>query len=246
MQYPDWVKEAKRSKELLSWIKDPDHSIQQFGSQLLFKSKQENCMLFYAVPSVEAPGKELRQLNFCGVLHLPDYLLYEAGSAIYKAAGIPEDFVFPTKESLKKELETKVSLLVKQKMEAEWSELLLRYQDQSGSLVPNISRTQIQKVSLRYLQAGKKPEELFYQHRFSFTKLQMEYTDLLFLRYVNHAEKAVQKVADKWLEKSLWEISQKKIYIGCVREEMKEMQKGLLFSRTKNKEEMNLWVSTVI
>lgn len=38
----------------------------------------------------------------------------------------------------------------------------------------------------------------------------------------------------------------KKIYIGCVREEMKEMQKGLLFSRTKNKEEMNLWVSTVI
>ena len=155
MQYPDWVKEAKRSKELLSWIKDPDHSIQQFGSQLLFKSKQENCMLFYAVPSVEAPGKELRQLNFCGVLHLPDYLLYEAGSAIYKAAGIPEDFVFPTKESLKKELETKVSLLVKQKMEAEWSELLLRYQDQSGSLVPNISRTQIQKVSLRYLQAGK-------------------------------------------------------------------------------------------
>lgn len=74
----------------------------------------------------------------------------------------------------------------------------------------------------------------------------MEYTDLLFLRYVNHAEKAVQKVADKWLEKSLWEISQKKIYIGCVREEMKEMQKGLLFSRTKNKEEMNLWVSTVI
>lgn len=61
-------------------------------------------------------------------------------------------------------------------MEAEWSELLLRYQDQSGSLVPNISRTQIQKVSLRYLQAGKKPEELFYQPRFSFTKLQMEYT----------------------------------------------------------------------
>ena len=41
MQYPDWVKEAKRSKELLSWIKDPDHSIQQFGSQLLFKSKQK-------------------------------------------------------------------------------------------------------------------------------------------------------------------------------------------------------------
>ena len=106
MQYPDWIMEAKKSRKLLSWIKDPEHSIQQFGSQLLFKSKQENCMLFYAVPSVEAPGKELRQLNFCGVLHLPDYLLYEAGSAIYKAAGIPEDFVFPTKESLKKELET--------------------------------------------------------------------------------------------------------------------------------------------
>lgn len=74
MQYPDWIMEAKKSRKLLSWIKDPEHSIQQFGSQLLFKSKQENCMLFYAVPSVEAPGKELRQLNFCGVLHLPDYI----------------------------------------------------------------------------------------------------------------------------------------------------------------------------
>ena len=226
MQYPDWVKEAKRSKELLSWIKDPDHSIQQFGSQLLFKSKQENCMLFYAVPSVEAPGKELRQLNFCGVLHLPDYLLYEAGSAIYKAAGIPEDFVFPTKESLKKELETKVSLLVKQKMEAEWSELLLRYQDQSGSLVPNINRIQVEETSKRFLEAGIKPEELFYSPSFTFEKAQMEYTDVMFLYTLNHAKKAVKMIADKWLSESFWEISQKRIYIGCVREEMKELQKG--------------------
>ena len=97
MQYPDWIMEAKKSRKLLSWIKDPEHSIQQFGSQLLFKSKQENCMLFYAVPSVEAPGKQLRQLNFCGVLHLPDYLLYEAGSAILQGGRDTGRFCFSNK-----------------------------------------------------------------------------------------------------------------------------------------------------
>ena len=33
-------------------------------------------------------------------------------------------------------------------------------------------------------------------------------------------------IADKWLSESFWEISQKRIYIGCVREEMKELQIG--------------------
>ena len=34
MQYPDWVMEAKKSRELLSWIQDPVHSIKKFHSQL--------------------------------------------------------------------------------------------------------------------------------------------------------------------------------------------------------------------
>lgn len=54
----------------------------------------------------------------------------------------------------------------------------------------------------------------------------MEYTDVMFLYTLNHAKKAVKMIADKWLSESFWEISQKRIYIGCVREEMKELQKG--------------------
>ena len=37
MQYPDWVMEAKKSRELLSWIQDPVHSIKKFHSQLFIK-----------------------------------------------------------------------------------------------------------------------------------------------------------------------------------------------------------------
>ena len=48
MQYPDWVMEAKKSRELLSWIQDPVHSIKKFHSQLFIKCQEENCMLFSA------------------------------------------------------------------------------------------------------------------------------------------------------------------------------------------------------
>lgn len=44
MQYPDWVMEAKKSRELLSWIQDPVHSIKKFHSQLFIKCQEENCI----------------------------------------------------------------------------------------------------------------------------------------------------------------------------------------------------------
>ena len=193
MQYPDWVMEAKKSRELLSWIQDPVHSIKKFHSQLFIKCQEENCMLFYV---------------------------------FYQAVGIPADFLFPTKESLKKEVEMKVTHLVKNMMDTNWDQLLLKYQHQRSSLVPNINRIQVEETSKRFLEAGIKPEELFYSPSFTFEKAQMEYTDVMFLYTLNHAKKAVKMIADKWLSESFWEISQKRIYIGCVREEMKELQKG--------------------
>ncbi len=48
----------------------------------------------------------LRKPKLCGVLYLPDYSLYEVHTAVfYQAVGIPADFLFPTRESLKKEVE---------------------------------------------------------------------------------------------------------------------------------------------
>ena len=108
----------------------------------------------------------------------------------------------------------KVTHLVKNLIDTKWDKLLLKYQNQRDSLFPNINRTQVQETSKRYLKAKIKP-----------AKMQVEYTDVMFLYCLNHHEKAVQIIADKWLKESLWEISQKRIYLGCVREEMEELQK---------------------
>ena len=114
---------------------------------------------------------------------------------------------------------------MKNLIDTKWDKLLLKYQNQRDSLFPNINRTQVQETSKRYLKTQIKPEELFYSPKFSFAKMQVEYTDVMFLYCLNHHEKAVQMIADKWLKESLWEISQKRIYLECVREEMEELQK---------------------
>lgn len=64
-------------------------------------------MLFYAA-SPWRDCLQLRKPKLCSILYLPDYSLYEADSVFYQAVGIPADFLFPTKESLKKEVEMKV------------------------------------------------------------------------------------------------------------------------------------------
>ena len=86
MQYPDWVMEAKKSRELLSWIQDPVHSIKKFHSQLFIKCQEENCMLFYAA-SPWRDCLQLRKPKLCSILYLPDYSLYEADSVFYQAVG---------------------------------------------------------------------------------------------------------------------------------------------------------------
>ena len=123
MQYPDWVMEAKKSRELLSWIQDPVHSIKKFHSQLFIKCQEENCMLFYAA----SPWRDyfVEKLKLCGILYLPDYSLYEVDFTFYEAVGIPADFLFPTKENLKKEVEMKVTHLVKNRMDTNWDQLCL-------------------------------------------------------------------------------------------------------------------------
>ena len=73
MQYPDWVMEAKKSRELLSWIQDPVHSFKMFHGRLLLKCQEEDCIVFYAVDSKEKDCLQLKEPKLCGVLYLPDY-----------------------------------------------------------------------------------------------------------------------------------------------------------------------------
>lgn len=97
MQYPDWVMEAKKSRELLSWIQDPVHSIKKFHSQLFIKCQEENCMLFYAA-SPWRDCLQLRKPKLCSILYLPDYSLYEADSVFYQAVGYLPIFFFRRKK----------------------------------------------------------------------------------------------------------------------------------------------------
>lgn len=64
----------------------------------------------------------------------------------------------------------KVTHLVKNMMDTNWDQLLLKYQHQRSSLVPNINRIQVEETSKRFLEAGIKPEELFYSPSFTFEK----------------------------------------------------------------------------
>ena len=148
MQYPDWLMKAKESKKLLQWIQDPVHSFKMFRGRLLLKCQEEDCIVFYAVDSKEKDCLQLKEPKLCGVLYLPDYFLYEVDTAFYEAVGIPADFLFPTKESLKKEVEMKVTNLVKNLIDTKWDKLLLKYQNQRDSLFPNINRTQVQETSI--------------------------------------------------------------------------------------------------
>ena len=129
MQYPDWLMKAKESKKLLQWIQDPVHSFKMFHGRLLLKCQEEDCIVFYAVDSKEKDCLQLKEPKLCGVLYLPDYFLYEVDTAFYEAVGIPADFIFPTRENLKKEVEGRVTHLVKNLIDTKWDKLLLKYQN---------------------------------------------------------------------------------------------------------------------
>lgn len=64
----------------------------------------------------------------------------------------------------------KVTHLVKNMMDTNWDQLLLKYQHQRSSLVPNINRIQVEETSKRFLEAGIKPDELIYSPCLSLKK----------------------------------------------------------------------------
>ena len=69
--------------------------------------------------------------------------------------------------------------------------------------------------SFAFNYAGDKEKKVEFTH--TFTAVSYTHLDVY--------KRQVQMIADKWLKESLWEISQKRIYLECVREEMEELQK---------------------
>ncbi len=108
MQYPDWVMEAKESRKLLPVdTGSGTQSSKCFTAGYSLKCQEEDCIVILCSL---LPWRRIvysfRKPKLCGVLYLPDYSLYEVETAVfYEAVGIPADFLFPTRESLKKEVE---------------------------------------------------------------------------------------------------------------------------------------------
>ena len=101
---PDWLKESREAEKLIAWLKSPDCEVKEFSGQLFIKARYGNCFFFFDCL------KENRKTdrNWCAVIHMPEYSLYEAEDLFLKPIGIPDDFGFPVREDLIPKLETQM------------------------------------------------------------------------------------------------------------------------------------------
>lgn len=218
---PDWLKESREAEKLIAWLKSPDCEVKEFSGQLFIKARYGNCFFFFDCL------KENRKTdrNWCAVIHMPEYSLYEAEDLFLNPIGIPDDFGFPVREDLIPKLETQISHIGKKLIREQWDELLLKGGYAAAQMIPEISRVYIQLNADRFIKKGKRPEDLIYQPQFHFADMKWEFSDWMFLEYLSNPQRAAELFAQKWLLEKLPEISKKKICIGCIREEMEEMLK---------------------
>lgn len=262
---PDWVHAGEGTKRLFEWLEYAKEGINIFSGHLFIKAEMETCVLIYAEDNCQTEKtKRLHSCRLCGIYRKTDHTLYEAGAALYQSFGIPGEFCFPDKSGIQKELEEKVTIRGRERVKQEWDQLVQRAGFTREELIPFINREQIRMTARRYFQIGKRAEHILYLPRFSFAAIQSELPDELFLQYLEDEAAAVEIVTETWLMKSLAEISRKRIFYGCVREEMRRWRnpdtpeqkaaKNLFTRQAKRKslrdfhemEETNRWVNTVI
>ena len=77
---PDWLKESREAEKLIAWLKSPDCEVKEFSGQLFIKARYGNCFFFFDCL------KENRKTdrNWCAVIHMPEYSLYEAEDLFLK------------------------------------------------------------------------------------------------------------------------------------------------------------------
>lgn len=137
---PDWLKESREAEKLIAWLKSPDCEVKEFSGQMFIKARYGNCFFFFDCL------KENRKTdrNWCAVIHMPEYSLYEAEDLFLKPIGIPDDFGFPVREDLIPKLETQISRIGKKLIREQWDELLLKGGYAAAQMIPEISRVYIQ------------------------------------------------------------------------------------------------------
>lgn len=225
-QLPDWVTAGKETRKLFDWLEYGKDSISLFSNRFFMKVTAGNCVLIYTEDAGQTERTErFHSSRLCGIYRKTDHTLYEAGPALYQAIGIPMEFCFPDKDMIQKELEEKVTISGREQMQQEWDQLVQNAGFTREELIPAIDRAQIRMTARRYFQMGKRAKHIVYLPRFSFAALQWELPDEVLLQYLDDEAAAVGAVTANWLMKSLAEISKKRIFYGCVREEMAEMEK---------------------
>ena len=179
---PDWLKESREAEKLIAWLKSPDCEVKEFSGQLFIKARYGNCFFFFDCL------KENRKTdrNWCAVIHMPEYSLYEAEDLFLKPIGIPDDFGFPVREDLIPKLETQISRIGKKLIREQWDELLLKGGYAAAQMIPEISRVYIQLNADRFIKKGKRPEDLIYQPQFHFADMKWEFSDWMFLEYLSN------------------------------------------------------------
>lgn len=231
---PDWVNEGKETRDFLEWLECGSESMGRFSGWFLVKGALEGCVLIYTAgyQGNEEPGR-FRLMQLCGIFRKEDCTLYEVSPVLYQAVGIPEEFGFPDKKDVQADMEEKVTARGRELMQKGWDELVIQSGCTKEQLIPVINREQIRQAARRYFHMKKRAADINYQPQFSFEVLKSEFSDETFLQYLNNETLAVETMAKSWMCKTLPDISKKRIYYGCVREEMAEMEK-VSHSRGRN------------
>lgn len=235
---PDWVNEGTRTQEFLKWLECGGEYIGSFSEWSFMKGTMQNCVLVYGL---EQSGTDrFHFIRLCGIFRKTDCALYEVSPVLYQAIGIPKEFCFPDKESVRSEIEEKVTDRGKKLMDEAWDQLVIRSGCTREQLIPMINREQIRMAARRYFQMGKSSKDISYLPRFSFESIWNGLPDETFLKYLNDESKTVETVTEVWLKEHLSEISKKRIYYGCVREEMADMEKSGHIGNKNSKRFMNV------
>lgn len=90
-------------------------------------------------------------------------------------------------------------------------------------LIPVIDRTDIRKTAEKLYQEGKTAVDVVYRPQFLFGRQTGDFTDEVYLLYLNHQESVVRAFAGQWLKKELPKISQERIRAGCIKNELQEI-----------------------
>ena len=223
---PAWVEAGERTEILFRWLLREEDQMLQLEGYGLVKARAEKCLLLYS------SGKQRENrygtsegLVFCGIFNPCGYALYDVGRELRDAAGIPHDMFFPDKQDIQAEAQREIQKYGAEKIRTDWHSLLADTKYTTRQLLPVIERVKIQDAAKKFCSEGKTAEDVVYEPQFVFEKKTGQFTDEAYLLYLNHKECVVRSFAERWLKRELPRIFQERIVYGCIRDEMREIQK---------------------